>query len=133
MKNLIFVVLSATLIFSCSTRPCKIEDRTTAQTQEQAKASVDQMKNEIAKGSVMNRIKIYKPDGTLQCNQGQKISLDDMSKELKNIKIYSKENLHDGLMRIQMCGKPTGYNNVFEIDQENLAAAEKLGFKKWVR
>jgi hypothetical protein len=81
----------------------------------------------------MSKVKVYKADGTLQCNQGDKISIDTMAKELTGIAIYSKENKHDGLMRIQLCGKPTGNNHVFEIDETNLEKAMSFGFKKWVR
>ena len=133
MKSFLFYLTCLLLISSCSTKPCKIEERTTAEEKQNIQKSVDQVKKEISKGSLMNRVKIYKPDGSLQCNQGKKISLDDMAKELNTIKVYTKENVHDGLMRIQLCGKPTGYCNVFEIDSENLEQANKLGFKKWVR
>jgi hypothetical protein len=81
----------------------------------------------------MNKVKVYKADGTLQCNQGEKMSLETMAKELGGIQIFSSENKHDGLMRIQLCGKPTGNNNVYEIDSVNLDKALTLGFKKWVR
>jgi hypothetical protein len=121
--NLCFVFLAA-----CSSGPCKIEDRPKDLTQ-----STEEIKNQINKGSLLARVKIYKFDGSLQCNQGKKVSPDDMAKELKDIPIYSRDNKHDGLMRIQLCGKPTGYCNVFEIDAEKLPQAEKLGYKKWVR
>lgn len=78
------------------------------------------------------RVFVYKADGSLQCGQGKKISLDDMKKDLKDIKVYSSENKSDGMMRIQVCGAPTGMANVYEIDQKDLAAALKLGFKKWM-
>ena len=55
-----------------------------------------------------------------------------MRKQLGDIEVFSAENKHDGMMRIQVCGQPTGQNNVYEIDVKNLEAALKLGFKKWV-
>lgn len=120
---LFFICLST---LSCQQTPCKIEERSKSSTQ-----SAEDIKNQLTKGSVLNRVKVYKPDGTLQCNQGKKISVETMSKELQGFKIYSSENKHDGLMRIQLCGKPTGQVNIFEIDLENLPKAEALGFKKW--
>ena len=45
----------------------------------------------------------------------------------------SADNRHDGLMRVQMCGQPTGTCNVFEIKASDLDQALKLGFKKWIR
>jgi hypothetical protein len=62
---------------------------------------------------------------------GKKISLEEMQKELKGIEVFSKTNQNDGLMRIQVCGAPTGDSNVFEIKQEDLEKALKLGFKQW--
>lgn len=81
--------------------------------------------------SKMDRVKVYKPDGSLQCGQGKAVPLADMQKDLKDIKVYSSFNKNDGMMRIQVCGSPTGNSNVYEIDRKNLEAAAKLGFKEW--
>ena len=81
--------------------------------------------------SKLDRVKVYKPDGSLQCGQGKAIPTADMQKDLKNLKVYSSSNQNDGMMRIQVCGSPTGNNNVYEIDRKNLEAAIKLGFKEW--
>ena len=83
------------------------------------------------KSSSIDHVKVYKADGTLQCGQGKKISISDMQKDLKDIKVYSSENKNDGMMRIQLCGSPTGNANVYEIDRKDLEAALKLGFKEW--
>lgn len=77
------------------------------------------------------RVKVYKADGSLQCGQGQVIPAAEMQKELKNIKVYSSANKNDGMMRIQVCGAPTGNSNVYEIDRKDLAAAIRMGFKEW--
>ena len=89
-------------------------------------------------GSLMNntvqpkdRVRVYKNDGSLQCGMGSSISLDDMQKDLKSVKVYSSSNKPDGLMHIQMCGSPTGRCNIYEIDRSNLEAAKKLGFSEW--
>lgn len=81
--------------------------------------------------SPLERVKVYKPDGSLQCGQGKAIPLAEMQKELKNIRVYSSSNKNDGMMRIQVCGSPTGNSNVYEIDRKDLAAALKAGFKEW--
>ena len=134
-KSLFILVLAFS--FSCQTKPCKIEERSTqssageSETSSQTKLTDEAQK--ALKGTQMSRVKIFKADGSLQCNQGKKISLDEMAKQLKDIKIYSSENKHDGLMRAQMCGRPTGFNNVYEIDVDNLDKAVKLGFNKWIR
>ena len=82
--------------------------------------------------SELDRIKVYKYDGSLQCGMGKAIAFEVMQKDLKNIKVYSAANKPDGLMHIQQCGTPTGTANVYEIDKKDLEAAKKLGFKLWV-
>lgn len=77
-------------------------------------------------------VHVYKYDNSRQCGQGSKaISLEEMAKQLKNIKIISQSKKNDGMMRIQMCGAPTGEANVYEIDQKDLKKAVKLGFREW--
>jgi hypothetical protein len=77
------------------------------------------------------KVTIYKPDGSLQCNQGKRISLETMAQELSGIKIYSQKNLNDGQMRIQVCGSPTGNSNVYEISKDNFEEALRKGFLQW--
>lgn len=84
-----------------------------------------------AGGDSEARVKVYKYDGSLQCGMGSAIPLDTMARELKNIKIFSKESKEDGLMRIQLCGSPTGKANVYEISKAQLKDAQALGFKEW--
>ncbi len=79
------------------------------------------------------RVYVYKADGSLQCGQGKKIELNEMKKQLDSIEVFSADNKHDGLMRVQMCGQPTGNCNVYEVKASDLDLAIKLGFKKWVR
>ncbi len=85
----------------------------------------------VGSGSSTDKVKVYKADGSLQCGQGKKIDLYEMQKGLGTIKVYSSENKNDGMMRIQLCGTPTGNSNVYEIDRKDLEAALKLGFKEW--
>ncbi|MGZ3769485.1 MAG: hypothetical protein ACXVCR_05045, partial [Bdellovibrio sp.] len=85
----------------------------------------------VAPSSKLDRVKVYKEDGSLQCGQGKAIPAADMQKQLKNIKVYSSENKNDGMIRIQVCGAPTGNSNVYEIDRKDLPAALKAGFKEW--
>lgn len=79
------------------------------------------------------KVFVYKADGSLQCGMGQKIDLAEMKKELAPIETFSSDNKHDGLMRVQMCGHPTGSCNVYQILASDLDQALKLGFKKWIR
>ncbi len=115
------------LLASCAQQSCKIEER----------AEVP-MVNQNERGKTMSQAKdltsrvfVYKNDGSLQCGQGVKIILDAMKKDLTGIEVFSAENKSDGMMRIQVCGAPTGMCNVFEIDQKDLDKAVKLGFKQW--
>lgn len=80
---------------------------------------------------VHQRVRVFKPDGSLQCGQGRAIAVEVMAKELAGIKIYSQKRLNDGQMRIQVCGSPTGEANVYEIPKENLEDALKKGFLQW--
>jgi hypothetical protein len=78
-----------------------------------------------------DKLKVYKADGSLQCNMGKKIATDVMQKDLGSVKVFSAENKPDGMMHIQQCGTPTGTCNVYEISKNDLDAAKKAGFKLW--
>ncbi len=124
--SLLSIVSLICFMFSCSTKPCKIEERTekTVTGQEKLSSSIKDL---------TKRIFIYKPDGSLQCGMGKKIEPNEMKKELGGIEVFSVDKKSDGLMRIQVCGQPTGQNNIFEISEKDLDQALKLGFKKWIR
>lgn len=77
------------------------------------------------------RLRIFKTDGSRQCDKRSGTALDIMERELAGIPVYSKEKRADGLMHIQVCGSPTGMINLFEIDQSNLKQAEERGFRRW--
>lgn len=117
--------LSFLLAVGCQNTPCR-----NVKTQDSSVrlASSQSLQTE---GVKTLKVKVFKADGSLQCGMGKKKSLDDMQKELKGIQVYSKSNQNDGLMRIQVCGSPTGDANIFEINQEDLDKALKLGFKQW--
>ncbi|MBC7420747.1 MAG: hypothetical protein H7328_08465 [Bdellovibrio sp.] len=126
MRLLICVILSI-FIMSCSNKPCKIEDRTEM-------VMTGNEKPDSSNKDLTKRVFVFKPDGSLQCGMGTKIDPNAMKKEFSGgIEVFSAENKNDGLMRIQLCGHPTGQNNVFEIADKDLEPALKLGFKKWIR
>ena len=81
--------------------------------------------------NALGKIKVYKADGSLQCGMGKGVSVSEMAKELAGIKIYTSENKSDGMMRIQVCGSPTGQCNVYEIDRADLEKALAKGFREW--
>ena len=128
MRNVAFFFILSSLfsIFGCKSGPCLRNDIPTAET----KTSTAQP---APAAPSYSRVKVAKPDGSLQCGKGKQISLTEMSKQLAGIQIYSEENLNDGLMRIQVCGAPTGQFNVYEIPQEDLKKATGLGFKQWAK
>jgi hypothetical protein len=94
-----------------------------------AETSAEQVLKETKGSNVMDRVKVYKPDGSLQCGMGAAVPLETMKKDLGNIRVYSQENTSDNLMHIALCGAPTGKINVYEIDRENLKEALAKGFK----
>lgn len=85
----------------------------------------------IQEKSSSKNVLVFKYDGTKQCGEGQEISLDAMSRQLRDIKIISMSKKHDGMMRIQVCGAPTGHANVYEISDKDLAKAKSYGFQQW--
>ena len=76
--------------------------------------------------------RIFKYDGSLQCQQGKALSVKKMQSELErqNIKIYKAEKANDGMMHPQSCGSTTGNINVYDIQNSDLEKAIKLGYKK---
>lgn len=79
----------------------------------------------------MNKVLVYKYDGSKQCDEEKGRELDDMEKDLKGIKVYSSEKRNDGQIRVQVCGALTGMTNTYLIAKEDLEKAEASGFKKW--
>ena len=137
MKLLLALLIFAS-VSSCSTRTCK-PNETIAKTP--AEAAAEKLNQPVAgetkispttnMTNALKKIKVYKADGSIQCEQGTGTKADEMAKQLGDIKVLSMENKHDGLIRIQVCGQPTGHCNVYEISESDFAKAEKLGFKKW--
>lgn len=126
-------VLSIFSLMSCSTTDCKHGRQTSAtQTSNDVSESDKNGKMTLEKGALnMKKVKVAKPDGTLQCSQGKLISLSDMQKDLKEITVFSSKNQNDGMIRIQVCGAATGNHNVYEILEADLDKAIGYGFKRW--
>ena len=123
MKRIVWIALTLALT-ACGTGPC----RGTAS----AKAPVTKGAAPVSgPTSSADHVKVYKADGSLQCGQGKAVSLKDMEKDLQGIQVFSSANKNDGMMRIQVCGAPTGNSNVYEIDRKDLDKALSLGFKEW--
>jgi hypothetical protein len=130
MKYILATVFLS-FMFSCSTTTCKPNETTDAANSKQAVAGETTVSPTTTMTNQIKKIKIYKPDGSVQCEQGSGTSAADMQKQLGDIKAYSAETKSDGLIRIQVCGQPTGNCNVYEINETDFAKASTLGFKKW--
>lgn len=127
-----FLMASMFIIAGCQNKPCRdIRSQKAASDTAVTNVKPHAISPAPVQGSSMLKVKVYKSDGSLQCGMGKTIAIEDMKKELKGIKVYSQSNQNDGLMRIQVCGAPTGQAHVFEISEEDLAKALKLGFKQW--
>jgi hypothetical protein len=76
-------------------------------------------------------VEVYKYDGSLQCDRGKEISLQDMAGELteNGIGVKASRKGSDGRMHITMCGASTGRLNVYSIATESLPRARELGFE----
>ena len=80
------------------------------------------------------RALVAKKDGSKQCekaDQSSAKSVEAMKSELKDIKVYDMAKQQDGVMRIALCGSPTGDYNVYEIGEEDVKKASGFGFVRW--
>ena len=83
------------------------------------------------KQKMMQPVKVFKYDGSKQCEPNTGTTLEKMAIELDGIEILSSETKNDGRMRVQMCGTPTGQAHIFEIASKDLEEAKKRGFEVW--
>ena len=126
MKYILLSLISL-ILCACSTTNCAHERKFNSENKTNEKMTLD-------KGNLnMKKVKVAKSDGTLQCSQGKKISPEEMQKGLKEIHVFSATTENDGMIRIQVCGSPTGNFNVFEILETDLEKALGYGFKRWNR
>lgn len=119
-----FSLCLALTLVSCADKPCREPRRP------ELDRTSDPENLEAQKPLEKNpgRIWVSRTEGSLQCQPGTGKSLADSAAELSGIVVYKKLARLDGLMRVQMCGTPTGRLHVFEIDAGRLADAEKRGF-----
>lgn len=146
-RNILFVLIAATLSAGCESRPCREpRDPDLDQTKVPAAASstngsstsgagttIDPKSSALqnADGSTATRVRVFKPDGSRQCGKRGGKTVEVMERELAGITVYSREKRSDGLMHVQICGSPTGIINVYEIDLNTLKQAEERGFKRF--
>lgn len=86
----------------------------------------------VAMAEPVDRVEVFKPDGSLQCGGGDIVSLADARDDLEDagVRVYSAQKRHDGRKRIAKCGAPTGQILVFEIAGKDLDKARGQGFSK---
>lgn len=109
-------VLVCSVLLGCSTTQCHLKRLESMKGKEDTKEKT---------------VRVFRYDGTLQCAMGKAIPLNDMARDLKDIPVISSTQLSDGLLRIQLCGSPTGDANVYEISESHLEKAKTLGFREW--
>lgn len=133
----IFVVLiCGILIGGCASRPCRQPrapelDLTVKQDPPTSGTSSSESGGALANDNAPLKVRVYKSDGSRQCERRGGKSVEATERELAGIPVYHREKRSDGLMHIQVCGSPTGIINIFEIDSSNLKQAEERGFKRW--
>ncbi len=86
---------------------------------------------ELQKEQGLEKILVAKADGSRQCEAASGIPLDIMARDLGAIEIFRQFKQNDGMMRIQVCGAPTGVYNVYEISAANQEKALNVGFEIW--
>lgn len=144
ITRIFLLILTSTLLAACSSRPCR-EPRLPELDKTKTAASVsDEVDSasvtaigtspnaagESASDGTVRRVRVYKPDGSRQCERRAGISLEVMERELAGIIVHTREKRKDGLMHIQVCGGPTGMINLYEIDAAMTKQAEQRGFKR---
>jgi hypothetical protein len=79
-------------------------------------------------------IEVAQYDGSLQCEMGSPVSLDEMEKALRgaNIAVQAKVKKADGIQHPHMCGASTGIMNVYRIKASDLEKARALGFVLYI-
>lgn len=144
-RNFLLVLASfIVLAVGCSSHPCREPrapelDRTNkTDKKDSVTGVVTAQPSLLGKGSAAGdaaaetvHIRVYKPDGSRQCEKRTGVPVDVMERELAGISVFGREKRKDGLMHIQVCGSPSGIVNIFEIEQSFFKQAEQRGFKRW--
>jgi hypothetical protein len=131
MKHLLWILIFS--IIGCANKNCRDVrlEEAAASGKPIVPPEISKEKDPMTKTAKADRVRVYKPDGTLQCGMGEQIPIEVMHKQLEKIKVHRAFSKNDGMMRTQVCGSPTGNSHVYEIDRKDLSAAQKFGFKEW--
>jgi hypothetical protein len=109
------------LLVGCASGQCRRDGTPLPPETDVKTISEQELENEV--------ILIGKSDNSLQCGYNVGVTMESMAEELDGIQILKTEKRHDGLMRIQSCGAPTGMMNVYYIYRKDVKKAVKLGYK----
>ena len=118
------VVLYLCVLAACADKPCREArrpelDRT---------GDPENVASQQPLSRTPGRVWVSRPDGSLQCQNGSGKTVAESARDLAGVVVYKRETRLDGLMRVQLCGTPTGRLHVFEIDARRLREAERRGF-----
>jgi hypothetical protein len=127
-----YFILSFFFAVACSTGKCREQRKTEPNPAVSPATTTDiPAASPMATKTPAATVKVFKYDGSKQCEKSAGTDLETMAKQLGSIKIISQKKTSDGRMRIQMCGSDTGQINLYEISSSDLDAALKSGFKEW--
>jgi hypothetical protein len=79
------------------------------------------------------KIWVYRLDGSVQCEENSEVLTPAAaSQELKRagVVVFQSRTGHDGMMRIAVCGAPTGNTVELEIAEADLPKAQARGFQR---
>lgn len=81
-------------------------------------------------GGTPERIDVFKPDGSRQCEPDSGESIAAMREQLTaaGVQVHAARTTMDGMHHAQVCGAPTGRIHVFTIDAAAAETAADLGF-----
>jgi len=129
MKSLLLLIMLG-FLQACTTGHCR-HIREDEAIKSGRPPVVNEQRPVSIKTSSAERVRVFKFDGSQQCGSGTGSALSESLKDLRGLQVYQSWKRHDGMMRVQLCGTPTGQSNVYEIDRKNLTEALKLGFREW--
>ena len=90
MKKLFLGFICLPFFVNCSTGNCRSQSLPDTTPPEKLKEELKAVTNESTL-----KVRVFKSDGSKQCGQGNVVSLEEMEKQLKEIKVYTKYKKND--------------------------------------
>jgi hypothetical protein len=90
---------------------------------------------QAAAAGVTRSIEVFKPDGSVQCEPGSGVPLEQMRRQLTGagIAVHAARTARDMQIRPAVCGTATGTLNAYIIDAGRIEEARALGFEPMAR